>query len=339
MKPVASQLNYSTNIRIIMIRKNIIGIDISKKFFDAEIDGKVKRFSNNDKGISKFIKTICAGSHCVMESTSNYCYNLVYALIASNHSAYIVNPLKIKHFTRMGLSKAKTDKIDAQQITRFAEMTFDTLTPYRFASKNLEDSKQIFTVIGQFKKQRTALLNQQEALNAHPYKNVEAIKSIKMIVKSLSRQIEKLTQKAKELVKSEYKDMVENISRINGIGEDTTVFLITLTRAFSIFENAKQLSSYFGCSPRIIESGTSIKARGSTSKIGHSDVRTRLYMCSLSAVKYNRSCKELYIRLLKKGKAKKVALMAVVNKLIRQIFAIAVSGKIFDNFYEKKLVS
>jgi hypothetical protein len=62
-------------------------------------------------------------------------------------------------------------------------------------------------------------------------------------------------------------------------------------------------------------------------------------MCSLSATRYNLSCKELYKRLLKKGKAKNVALLAVANKLIRQIFAIAVSGEIFDNSYEKKLVS
>jgi transposase len=274
-----------------------------------------------------------------MESTGNYCYRLADSLIKAGRMVYIVNPLQVKHFARMGLSKAKTDKIDARQITSYGELAFDSLRPYQFAPRNLEESKQIFTVVAQFKKQRTALYNQLEAISQLPYINSEAVKSIKMTIKALDKQIWKLSKIARESVKSEHKDMMGRISGITGIGEDTAALLITITGAFTKFDSAKQLSSYFGCAPRTIESGSSIRARGAISKIGFANIRTRLYMCSLSATRYNLSCKELYKRLLKKGKAKNVALLAVANKLIRQIFAIAVSGEIFDNSYEKKLVS
>lgn len=59
-------------------------------------------------------------------------------------------------------------------------------------------------------------------------------------------------------------------------------------------------------------------------------------MCAMSAKKYNRSCKELYERLIANGKAFKVTLLAVVNKLIKQIYAVVSKKEAFDNFYGKK---
>jgi transposase len=64
-------------------------------------------------------------------------------------------------------------------------------------------------------------------------------------------------------------------------------------------------------------------------KMGAGGIRAILYLCSWSAIKYNKACKELYERLLEKGKPKMVALIAVVNKLIRQAFAIATKGVLY----------
>ena len=60
-------------------------------------------------------------------------------------------------------------------------------------------------------------------------------------------------------------------------------------------------------------------------------------MCSFSACKYNKACLALYERIVAKGKSKKLALIAVCNKLLKQAFAIAKSGLIFDNEYKSKL--
>ncbi len=59
-----------------------------------------------------------------------------------------------------------------------------------------------------------------------------------------------------------------------------------------------------------------------------------MYVAARSALKGNKSCKELFDRLKAKGKSGKVALIAVVNKLIRQAFAVAISGKPFDNNFQ-----
>ena len=89
----------------------------------------------------------------------------------------------------------------------------------------------------------------------------------------------------------------------------------------------------FGLSPRIVQSGSSVKGRGSICKMGMGHMRMLLYMCVRSAKKYNKSCRELYERLLAKGKAKKLALIAVANKLVKQVFAIVKNkSKYVENF-------
>ncbi len=72
--------------------------------------------------------------------------------------------------------------------------------------------------------------------------------------------------------------------------------------------------------------------------MGNPLVRKKLYMCSLQASRHNKSCVDLYQRLLAKGKPKKVALIAVVNKLLKMIFAIAKSGLPYDKEYKSYIV-
>ncbi len=68
--------------------------------------------------------------------------------------------------------------------------------------------------------------------------------------------------------------------------------------------------------------------------MGNPLVRKKLYMCSLQASRYNKTCMDLYQRLLAKGKSKKLALIAVANKLVKIIFAIAKSGLPYDREYK-----
>jgi hypothetical protein len=71
--------------------------------------------------------------------------------------------------------------------------------------------------------------------------------------------------------------------------------------------------------------------------MGMSTVRKMLYLCALFAKKYNRACRELYDRLVQQGKSKKLALIAVTNKLFKQAFAIIKNKSVYvDNFLQQK---
>jgi len=67
--------------------------------------------------------------------------------------------------------------------------------------------------------------------------------------------------------------------------------------------------------------------------VGNKKLRNLLFLCSFSACKHNKACRELYERIVNKGKSKKLALIAVANKLLKQCFAIAKSGRTYDESY------
>ena len=89
----------------------------------------------------------------------------------------------------------------------------------------------------------------------------------------------------------------------------------------------------------IRQSGSSVRGRARISKIGNAKLRNLLFMCSFNACKYNKACKAIYDRIVAKGKSKKLALIAVCNKLLKQAFAIAKSGLIYDETYRSVLVN
>ena len=101
------------------------------------------------------------------------------------------------------------------------------------------------------------------------------------------------------------------------------------------FTDAKALAAFAGLAPRVIESGSSVRGRGILSHYGVTWLRSQLYMCALSAMRWNKQCRELYLRLRAKGKSKKTAILAVAHKLIRQIYAVLTNNTLFDKNYSK----
>ena len=77
------------------------------------------------------------------------------------------------------------------------------------------------------------------------------------------------------------------------------------------------MCSYAGLTPIIKQSGSSVNGRPRISKIGNQKLRNLLFMCSFNACKYNKACREIYERIVAKGKCKKLALIAVFNKLLK----------------------
>jgi hypothetical protein len=71
--------------------------------------------------------------------------------------------------------------------------------------------------------------------------------------------------------------------------------------------------------------------------VGNRKLRNLLFLCSFSACKHNRACREIYERITSKGKSKKLALIAVSNKLLKKSFAIATSGLPYDEKYVSRL--
>lgn len=313
----------------------MVGIDVSKLTLDVCFSNQdVRVYQNNNKGYKQIRSKLSTDSFCVMESTSSYGYSLAEYLVDNGIKVSIVNPLQIKNFARMRMTRTKTDKADARLIQDYAE-TIGDLPEYRPATEYLNDIKQLQTVLSQLIKQQTAYKNQLEAISHMGRPSKSAIRSINRMLRLVSKEKDRVMDQIDQLVQAEYPEAYEKAISVIGIGKRTASCLLAATAGFSKFEEAKQLSSYIGVSPRINESGSSVRIKSHITKIGMSKLRSLLYMCSHMARMHNKSCRELYERLIAKGKAKKVALLAVANKLIKQVFACVKNNELFCNNYKK----
>ena len=317
--------------------KNYLGIDISKDVFDVCDNKNVYyQFNNNVSGFKKLLKLLDDNTICVMEATGYYHLRLAYFLLENNQGVSVVNPLKIKRYIQMKLSKIKTDKSDSKMIQAYAQDQEPILCFGQ--SKTQQESLQLSRLLSIYIKQSTQLKNKihgEEVLGV-PSKLV--LRSINRQLKSLKKEIEVLENQLLKNVKSEYAESLTLLKTIPGIGDKTALMLLVFTDGFNRFESYKELCSYAGITPIIRQSGSSVNGRPRISKMGNPKLRSLLFVCSFNACKFNKACKALFDRLVAKGKSKKLALIAVCNKLLKQVFSIVKNRLPYDANHRSILV-
>ena len=302
-----------------------IGIDIAKSSFVAAFpkgEGyTTAAYNNNRNGISIFLSKLnkCL-DHCVLEATGNYGCLLVEMLLEAGLSVSVVNPKQIKHFGKVVNYITKTDKVDAKLISLYGSNMGPK--PYKMPLASIQALKQQKTLLAQLKKQLTMSYNLLESFSVLPKTDALTLKVIHQNIASLEEQIAVLEQQMLSITQETYQDLYKRISSIKGIGDRTTMELIVSTGGGNHFESAKQFSKYVGLAPIYEYSGSSVRKKGHINRHGNPQLRSLLYIASWSAIRFNKACKDFYERLKERGKPGKVALIAVANKLIRQVFAI-----------------
>ena len=316
--------------------KKIYGIDISKNVFDvySKIKGH-QQFNNDESGFKKLLKSLPKTALVVMEATGYYHYRLAQFLYKNGVQVSVVNPLSVKRFIQMKLAKVKTDKSDAKSICEYAAVNEVPL--YNALNEVQSECLQLFRLLDSYVKKSTATKNKLhgETVLGIPSKIVYS--SLKRDLKHLKKEILILENRLLELVKQDQQQQLTLLQTIPGIGMKTALFLIVVTDGFKKFETASQLCSYVGITPTIRESGSSVRGRSRISKVGNKKLRNLVFLAAFSAYKYNKACKALFDRIVAKGKSKKLALIAVANKLLKQAFAIAKSGLPYDENFVSRL--
>ena len=300
---------------------NFIGIDVSKAKLDVFDGKKSYQVKNNLTGFNKLIPKVKDETHFVMEATGSYHLKLAYYLHNKGMKVSVVNPLSVKRFSQMKFLRAKTDKVDAILLREYAFINNPEI--WRIPEAYVFRIKQIQTATDLLIKSKTSFQRQLEAFDQLPIYDKQVVDIIKRQVSQMDMKIKQLEDKAEKLVKENAGEQYEVLKSIPGIGNKAAIMFIAITNEFKNFSNSKQLSSYIGICPRIYQSGTSVKGKGHICKMGMTRMRSLLFMCSLTAKSCNLACKQLYDRLVQKGKSKKLALVAVMNKLVKQAFAIA----------------
>ncbi|GAB2521600.1 transposase [Spirosoma aerophilum] len=127
--------------------------------------------------------------------------------------------------------------------------------------------------------------------------------------------IVKLKGEITQVCQDDFAAQYKRLTSIKGISHTIATALIETTNGFQDFQSAKALAKFIGIAPTIYQSGKMGTTRG-INRSGEGHLRGLLYMASWTAMRYNKPCRECYQHLKAAGKASKVALIAVANKLL-----------------------
>jgi len=319
-----------------------VGVDVSKDKLDISIfDGKLHimhQVANDKKAITDFFKKLVSVSdtHVIMEATGIYHVILFSKLIDLGYSVSVVNPLSIKRYSQMKLSRVKTDKADARIIAEYGKNQKPSLSklppPDQIAiADKLRAIDSFLTII-------TMLNNKIHALQRSGIGDKSVIKEYNRQINFMRRSIKRLEEQIDNLVTKNYQESYDLLLKIPGIGPRASSLIIAFFGKYENFETAKQVVGFVGLNPNPRESGTSVRRSSNISKKGNPYIRKILYEAALAASIYNPDCAELYERLLSKGVHKSKCRLAVAHKMLRQTFGVLKNGRDWIPHYHKNRI-
>jgi transposase len=320
------------------ISKKVIGVDVGAKFLtlsftDHRNQDQVYNIENTGRSILSFLKKISTQDYSlVIEATGNYSSRLLHLSLDCGFEASLINCMSVKHFSRMKNIITKTDAEDAKLIRSYAE----TFPPEIYVPKSVEIEylDQEIKLLNDLEEEKRRYSVKLKALRYHPQLNPDTEKHYEKRLKQLDKEIKEVEMRLPQLQDEEFKEIKGLLQSVSGIGEKTSLQLMTATSGFKNFDSAKSLVKYFGLAPRTYQSGKKSYSPGKC-RTSKTHIRSLLYVCSWTAIRYNAQCKEFYERLLSNGKPKKLALIAVCNKLLRICFGVVKNKTHYQPDYQK----
>jgi len=289
-----------------------VGIDVCKDWLDVFLHpvGRCLRLSNDSLGLKR-LKRELATFHVVrvvMEATGKYHRLAMRNLHDSGFCVAVTNPARARYFANALGILAKTDAIDARILALFSEVMDPRATIP--CSRNLEELQELARARQGAVADKTALQNQLgEAITG--FLRLE----LKRRIGTMDTHIARLEA---EIVRRIQLDpvmarRVEILDSIPGVAEITACAVAIGMAEMGTCTN-KEIALLVGLAPVACDSGDKSGKRHIKGGRGH--VRTALYMAAVSAITWNPDLKIFYDRLIAKGKLKKVALTAVMRKLV-----------------------
>lgn len=290
--------------------KTWVGIDVCQDILDVYVlpQGLILQQPNTEIGVQTLIEQLQPNSPSlvVVESTGGLERVLVRRLQNASIPIAIANPRKVKGFA-IALGKAKTDKLDAEVIARFAQ----TVNPRPFPITEAS-AQQLSDLV----RRRQQLVEMQVAEKNRLSRASKAVETdISEHIKQMGTRIESLNEQIQILAaqQRDWKRKNEILRSAKGIGQVTAALCVAELPELGKLTD-KQIARLVGVAPINHDSG---KHKGKRMiQGGRTSIRCGLYMATLVATRHNPVIREFYQRLLEKGKLKKVALVACMRKLL-----------------------
>jgi transposase len=261
-----------------------------------------------------------------MEATGGYEQALVCALQAAGYEVAVVNPRQARDFAKAMGYLEKTDRVDAGMLTQFAHTLDGHPKRATFVTPLLDAERVALVALVARRRQLVDMLTAER--NRLTMSHKAARHSITAIIKALQRQLEDIETKMAAHVQKHHADVADLLGSAKGIGANTVATLIGELPELGRLSN-RQISKLVGVAPLNRDSG---QHRGRRTIFGgRAAVRRALYMPTVVATVHNPVIRAFYQRLITAGKAKKLALIAAMRKLLTILNAMVRSGKHWDN--------
>lgn len=306
----------------------LLGIDVSKLTFDACLllgdGGKASiELPNDPDGFARLDTWLsqhgAARTLAGLEATGPYGVPLLWHLHTRGNLTAQINPRRVKDYARSQGRRVKTDKTDAHLIAQLLRHS-EHLVLWQPPKEGL---CQLQALVRRRQDLLDALQAERNRLAACSTPAVRAsldrqIRCIKAEARQIDKEIDTQVMDVPEIQKSE-----RLLRSIDGVGRMVAVTILAEVPQISAFTRARDLAAFAGLTPSLTESGTSVRKRGRMTKEGSALLRKMLYMAALQSVKRTGNAFHgVYNSLVARGKAKKIALGAIMHKIIRVAFGV-----------------
>jgi transposase len=287
-----------------------VGLDIAKLNLQLHLAGRFHDLPNTHAGHRRLLKLLAKtpGVHLVCEATGGYERDLVAALHQAALPVSVLNPARVRFFARALGQRAKTDPIDAKVLTDYGQALQPKPTPVRSPNQ-----QQLTELVRRRKQLLEMLVAQRQQADRLTLTSLR--RQAQRLVTHLEAALEQIQKQLKELCSQApgLDQRVQTRQTITGVGTTTALAVLAEMPELGTL-NRGQAAALAGLAPHPRESGQWQGRRHIGG--GRPALRGALYMAALVASRSNPILKEFYLRLRTAGKPAKVALTAIMRKLI-----------------------
>lgn len=302
-----------------------VGIDVSKANLDVCVLPQEREWTvpNEDAGIKGLVKSIKAltPQRVVMEATGSFHVSVASAMAMADLPVVVINPRHGRNFAKsMGIS-AKTDRIDAKALARYAEAVRPEVRPLKD-----EQTRELEALVTRRDQLMKMIKAEKNRLSAAPEKMRPHIREH---ITWMSKRVRELDKELDRFIKGSplWREKDAIVRSVPGVGLVLSSSLLAKVPLLGEM-NRRSLAAFVGVAPLNCDSG---KFKGQRHIWGGvASVRCVLYMATLSAINHNPVIRAFYARLIRAGKKKKVAITACMRKLLTIINSMVRDGSMWD---------
>lgn len=268
----------------------------------------------------------------ILEPTSTYYLPIAQFLYETGYDVVLMNSLTARRHIQAMLEQNKTDHIDALHLAEIGLLVRDKLMLWEAPSVVYEELRQRLDLRDSLVDIRAKQLTRQHAAQARM--RVDAVdEQRREVIAYVDNKIKSLEKEMKTILLAdpEWKQNARYLLSIPGFGIYTVTALMVHTVNFTTVESADQLSSFVGVVPRKHESGQTRYTYIRFSSVPR--LRQTLYMCTMSAVRYNPTLRAYYNRLVARGKGRQKTRIACIRKLLHIAWGCVRNQAMFDPEY------